>query len=223
VFAVADGVGSQPSGGYAAERAVSEAVRLAERIQRGLARSRRASHRDLLAEIPARCQSVLRAEAQRNPEVAGMATTLTLALVAWPHAYVVHAGDSRCYRFHSGKLTRLTTDQTVAAELAAAGALSPGEAARSPMRNVLSSSVTSGSTDVKPESRRVALHPGDWLVLTTDGLHNVVPERDMAAILSRAATASAACRDILEAARAASAPDDATVVAVRLDGSRGDG
>ena len=220
VFAVADGVGGHPGGGHAAERVVERAVRLAERMQRALARSRRSPKRELLAEIPARCQALLRDEAGQTPELAGMATTLVLAVVAWPYAHVVNAGDSRCYLFRGGRLTQVTRDQTVAADLAAAGAIRGDEVSRSPMRNVLSSSVTSGRHDVRPELKRVELKEGDWLLLTTDGLHQSVPEAEMARVLGGATTAEAASRELIQAARSAAAPDDATAVAVRLDGRR---
>jgi protein phosphatase len=218
VFVVADGVGSLPAAGYAADRAVREALRLGQRIQRALARSRRAAERDLLKEIPSRCQALLRGDVERNRELAGMATTLTTAVVVWPHVHVVHTGDSRCYLLRGGKLVSLTSDQTIAAELAAAGALKPEEADQSPMKNVLSSSVTSGPSDVKAQSRRVDLRPGDWLLLTTDGLHGSVPSDEIVRIVREASTPASACHGLMEAARAARTPDDATVVAVHLDG-----
>jgi protein phosphatase len=220
VFAVADGVGGHPGGGHAAGRVIERAVRLAERMQRALARSRRSPKRELLAEIPARCQALLRDDAGHNPELAGMATTLVLAVVAWPYAHVVNAGDSRCYLYRGGRLTQVTTDQTVAADLAAAGAIRGDDVSRSPMRNVLSSSVTSGPHDVRPELKRVQLKEGDWLLLTTDGLHESVPEAAMARALGGATTVEAACRELIQAARSAGASDDATAVAVRLGQSR---
>jgi serine/threonine protein phosphatase PrpC len=50
-------------------------------------------------------------------------------------------------------------------------------------------------------------------------LHEVVSETDMARVLARAPGAEAASRELVEAARAAHARDDATAVAVRLDGT----
>jgi protein phosphatase len=220
VFVVADGVGGHPGGAHAAECVARHAVRLAQRMQRALARSRRSPRRELLAEIPARCQALLRDEAAHHPELAGMATTLVLAVVAWPYAHVVNAGDSRCYLFRGGRLTQVTTDQTVAAELAAGGAIRSDDVSRSPMRNVLSTSITSGPHDVRPELRCVELREGDWLLLTTDGLHESLAEAAMAAVLSAAPTPEVGCGGLIEAARAAGASDDATAVAVRLDGRR---
>jgi protein phosphatase len=210
VFAVADGVGGHAAGERAAELAVREAVRLAHAVERAGARGT-----DPLGGIPVQCQALLRAEAGRDPELEGMATTLTLALVVWPDAHLVHAGDSRCYLFRGAGLVRLTDDQTFAAELRAAGAISDEEAGRSQLKRVLASSVSSGSTDVRPVSRRLRLQAGDTLLLCTDGLYDVVPDEELARLLRQGLTAAGTCRALLEAARSAGTEDDATAVVVR--------
>ena len=71
----------------------------------------------------------------------GGATTLTMLFALWPRAYVVHLGDSGCFRLREGRLERMTRDQTVAEDLVRAGALRPSEARRSPFTNVLASAV----------------------------------------------------------------------------------
>jgi protein phosphatase len=210
VFAVADGVGGRAGGERAAQLVIQEAARLAHEVERAGARGSAP-----LAGIPAQCQALLRAEAGRQPDLAGMATTLTLALVVWPDAYLVHAGDSRCYLYRNGGLIRLTDDQTMAAELHAAGALSDADAARSPLKRVLASSISSGATDVRPAARRLRLQAGDTLLLCTDGLYDVVLEEDLARLVRHGQTAAGVCRELLEAAQSAGAQDDTTAVAVR--------
>jgi PPM family protein phosphatase len=210
VFAVADGVGGRTGGERAAELVMQEAARLAHEVERAGARGPQP-----LAAIPPQCQALLRDEAARQPGLAGMATTLTLALVVWPDAHLVHAGDSRCYLCRNGGLIRLTDDQTMAAELQAAGALSESDAERSPLKRVLASSISSGSTDVRPAARRLRLQAGDTLLLCTDGLYEVVPEEDLARLVRQGQTAAGICRELLEAAQSAGAEDDTTAVVAR--------
>jgi protein phosphatase len=57
-------------------------------------------------------------EASHHPEFMGMGTTLTMAFISGWKLFVMHAGDSRCYLLRGGKLRQLTSDHTVAAELA---------------------------------------------------------------------------------------------------------
>ena len=56
----------------------------------------------------------LRERTQMEPATAGMGTTLTAAYTVGPEAFIAHVGDSRAYRYHGGKLLRLTRDHTLA-------------------------------------------------------------------------------------------------------------
>jgi protein phosphatase len=60
-------------------------------------------------------------EASGHPELTGMGTVLT----RW-RLFVIHAGDSRCYLLHKGKLQQLTRDHTLAREMAEHGIIAGG-------------------------------------------------------------------------------------------------
>lgn len=218
VLVVADGVGAKPAGDHAAERVATEALRCARSIGKLVRRGRAwvAEGVDGLERLPALCQGSLRAEVTRRPELAGMACTLTLALVVWPEAWVVHAGDCRCYLWRDGGLRAVTVDQTLANALVESGMLAAADADRSPLRHVLASCITSGSADVRPEVRHVRLAPGDTLLLCTDGVHGALDDRAMGGILASSATAIAAARALVHAARKAGGTDDATAVVARF-------
>jgi protein phosphatase len=152
-----------------------------------------------------------------------MATTLTMAFVDWPRAHIVYAGDSRCYLLRGADLIQLTADQTVAAGLAATGALTEEEALRSPLRHQLATAVTAGAADVEPEVLGIQVQLGDTLLLCTDGVTEVVPDEELHRVLREAETAHAGARDVLRAVEARGGTDDATVIVVRfgLGGRRG--
>src|SRR5439155_10306376 len=69
----------------------------------------------------------------------GPATTLTIALIVWPEAFVVHVGDSRAYHVRGDKLRRLTRDQTMGAYLVDEYAMTEQQVAQQGVNNVLSS------------------------------------------------------------------------------------
>jgi protein phosphatase len=151
-----------------------------------------------------------------SPELAGMASTLTMALVIWPRAFVCQVGDSRCYHLRSAQLTQVTTDQTMARQLIDDG-LMPEEAAhRSPLSHVLSQSIGHSEPDVWPVLTELELRQGDTLLLCTDGLMKHVPDADIAELLSTTTSASEAASALVGAALEAGGSDNVTVMAARF-------
>jgi protein phosphatase len=96
------------------------------------------------------------------------ATTLTLFLGLWPHAYLLQVGDSRCYVCKDGKLTQISRDQTLAQELVDQGVLTRTKAEKSRWANVLSSAVGGGQAE--PVVTRIVRSWGTVVLLCSDGL-----------------------------------------------------
>jgi len=221
VFVVADGVGGQAGGGHAAQVASRQAAHCAGRIARVLQLNRTGTDPETAAalrRIPARCQAQLRNEAVKKPELARMATTLTFAVVDWPTVHVISVGDSPCFHLRGTDLTRVTVEQTMARQLADAGALSEREVEISPLRHMLASAVSAGELDAEAHARRIPLRMGDALILCTDGVSRCVPPDRLAGIVGGATTAQQACHDILADVRRTPCGDDATVIVVRFPG-----
>ena len=150
------------------------------------------------------------------PELAGMASTLTLALMMWPRVFVSQVGDSRCYHFRSPALTQVTTDQTVARQLIDQGLLPEEAAERSPMSHILSQAIGHREPEVWPVLSEVELEAGDTLLLCTDGLMKHVPDSEIAQLLGTTASAREAASALVGAALQAGGSDNVTVVAARF-------
>jgi serine/threonine protein phosphatase PrpC len=151
-----------------------------------------------------------------SPELAGMASTLTMALVIWPRAFVSQVGDSRCYHLRSPELTQVTTDQTVARQLIDQGLLPEEAAEQSPLSHVLSQAIGHREPDVWPVLSELELRAGDTLLLCTDGLMKHVPDAQIAELLSTTTSASEAASALVGAALQAGGSDNVTVVAARF-------
>src|SRR4029077_7832264 len=74
-----------------------------------------------LKEALISCQESIKAAGCEHPEMQSMGTTMTMAYIMWPRAFVVHVGDSRCYLFRNSQLEQITVDHTMAAVLAESG------------------------------------------------------------------------------------------------------
>jgi protein phosphatase len=212
---VADGAGGGPGGKQASETAV-EAVwsYLAGAVDvywtTGLGTEHLLPKR--LEEALERCDAAVRAEAERDARLRGMATTLTVATVVWPRVFIVQVGDSRCYRLRDGQLQRLTTDQTMAQALLAPG-MRPERADTARLRRVLASAVGS---DIAPVTTTFDLEWDDRLLLCTDGLTSHLTDEEIRDVLADASSARAACGALVDQALDRGGTDNVTVVAGRL-------
>lgn len=218
LLAVADGVGGTSGGALASRLAVQSLLRYTLNLLPWCVRLDPKQDDDLVSELSAgleRCRTELAEVASEDPERAKMATTLTLAFVIWPHAWVFNIGDSRAYIAHGGELSQLTHDQTVAAELAEAGAISESSALRSRWRSVLSNTLGAGP-DQAPEVTRVTLALGDSLLLCSDGLNAHLSDEEIAKHLAIAPSSEDACRTLISAANLAGGSDNVTCVVARF-------
>lgn len=122
---VADGVGGGAGGEEASTWTLDTIVRYVAGYSRFFFR-REEEQEDLLNDLTLAVQwshAAVRDRTIEIPELAGMATTLTMALVTWPRVFVIQIGDSRCYHLRAAELRRVTSDQTMARELIEQGVL----------------------------------------------------------------------------------------------------
>ena len=137
-------------------------------------------------------------------------TTLTMLILIWPRAFVVHAGDSRAYRLRDGTLTQLTTDQTMAQAMIESGEMTLDAAEVSPLRHVLVSAL--GSAQVDPQVSVHKLERHDVMLLCTDGLTKHVSDAEIVEHLRRGASSESTCQSLIDLALARGGQDNVTVV-----------
>jgi len=221
---VADGVGSTAGGGEAARLAVRE---LLDAASRSVHEAERAEAEDpdvfsrLLNEAALACHESLLARTEEEGGARRFATTLTLFLGLWPHAYLLQVGDSRCYVYRDGTLTQISRDQTVAQELVDRGVLARTVAERTRWANVLSSAM--GSDTAVPVVTRIVRNRGTVVLLCSDGLTKHVDDERIAERLGAIGNTGArqVAEQLLDDALKGGGTDNVTVVVGRTLPSRG--
>jgi PPM family protein phosphatase len=222
LLVVADGVGGNAGGEWASRLAVEGVAEYLHSHRMPTLHSEECCDVQILAALKSAltwAQQRIQREANSSPERARMGTTLTLAYVAWPTAYMAHAGDSRAYLYHKGELIQATQDQTIAQMLADAGVIDASRVERHPYQNVLGSLLSGNPCQLLPCVYQRALAPGDQLLLCTDGLTKNVTRSQIAEILESTMTAEDACRELIAAANDAGGGDNITVIVARFCGS----
>jgi len=121
-------------------------------------------------------------EANANPHYVGMGTTLVAGVFLGGSLVLGHIGDSRCYRLRDGMLTQITKDHSMLQEQVDAGYLTPEQAAYAPGKNLLTRAL--GVEDVvRVEIHEHPIQEGDLYVMCTDGLTDMLTDKDILATL----------------------------------------
>ncbi|OUM95797.1 MAG: hypothetical protein BAA04_00440 [Firmicutes bacterium ZCTH02-B6] len=154
--------------------------------------------------------------ATEDASMAGMGTTLTVALVCPGRVHVGHVGDSRLYLWRQGQLRQMTADHSVAAELLRAGQIDEEAARVHPHRHVLTRAI-GAVPELEIDLLEFPLEAGDGLLLCTDGLSSLLDEDDMLRVLVEHSTAQAAADALVQLALARGGIDNVTVVVARPD------
>jgi protein phosphatase len=210
IVAVADGVSSSAGGEVASRTAVEVLLAAWREEPRTLPAAKRLSRAVQRANIE------VYERAMTVPELRGMATTLTAAVVQEGVLTAAHVGDSRLYLVRSGAISQLSKDHTVAAEQVRLGLLSEERARRHPGRSTLTRCI-GRELIVAIDRISFPLAQGDALILCSDGLYNVLDEREFEPRL-RDRDAASACRALVEAANSLGTYDNVTAAVLRVTG-----
>jgi PPM family protein phosphatase len=223
VFVVADGMGGHQSGEVASRMAASAIAAYFRNGGGGHAGAhaggprRPVSERLKAAVTQANARIFARADDSRIHR--GMGTTVVAAAFSRDDGelYVAHAGDSRAYRLRDGRLDQLTRDHSLVSDaLLERPDLSSTDLAYLP-RNVITRALGIGPTvDVDLCSDLVQV--GDVFLLCSDGLHGLVSDEEITAILEEYPVLTEACSQLVEVANAAGGKDNITAVLIRIEG-----
>lgn len=154
VFVVADGLGGHPSGWYAADVACRTLVADLAAADLSAGWSDRLRAAIALADLAVRRHG-------HGQTYEGMRTTVVAAVVQDGRLHLAGCGDSVCWLVRGGAAFRLT-EQGNAADLGRPW--------------LLTSTPLGGSQQPDPELQRIELHPGDRVVLATDGVGHLADE-----------------------------------------------
>jgi len=147
----------------------------------------------------------------------GRATSAVVALTLMgPFAFVAHVGDARAYLLRDKKLRCLTTDHTLAMLQLKRGKYTAEEYAASPYKKTLTQAI--GVTEeIRPDIGEVRIAPGDLLLLCTDGLHRMVPDKRIAEILGHDGSLDERAARLIEAANEGGGKDNISVQLVPVE------
>jgi PPM family protein phosphatase len=215
LYVVADGVGSTSHGDLAAALVVEMLPGYVARYLAG-GDLRDARVTEKLGRAMTEMCNDLYARSRTEPLLASADTTVVAAVINDSRAAIAHLGDSRAYLYRDRQVNRLTSDHTVVQAVIDAGELTPEQAAHHPSRSVVTRHVLM-APPANPDVRVLDLRPGDRILLCSDGLHGLVDDATLAAILTDYPDPGASCQALIDAANEAGGPDNITALVVNPD------
>lgn len=131
-----------------------------------------------IRNIIRKTNQVIHHASQNQSQYNGMGTTIALTFFHNNRLTIAHVGDSRVYRYRNDKLEQITIDHTLLQELIERGFYTLEEA-----RNSLNKNLVTRALGIDPEVevdiQEDIVLPGDIYLLCSDGLNDMVEDKDI--------------------------------------------
>ena len=154
-------------------------------------------------------------QAQQFEEFDGMGTTLVAVLVHNRHVTVIHVGDSRAYRINADGIWQITRDHSLVQMMVERGELTQEMAKSYPGKNFITRAIGTEPI-VDCDISHMELSKGEFLMLCTDGLSNVLDDQEILFEVIHGVNKQDCCQRLLDIAKNRGAPDNVTSVLVEV-------
>jgi PPM family protein phosphatase len=222
LYVVADGMGGHAGGGTASRIAV-------ETIDKELRRSRESRDNpfatspnlqdsllpDALRTAVERACLAIFTTAQEDPRLSGMGTTVISLVVRDNHAFFAHVGDSRAYLVRGPLIQQVSEDHSLVNEQIKAGMITPEEAKHSRYKNIITRSV-GFEEEVQVDVMGVVAEPGDVFLLCSDGLANMVEDRELHEVVQATPEIAQVPQRLIDLANERGGDDNITAIVVQM-------
>ena len=177
LYLLADGMGGYKGGEIASSLAITCARNYIENNFKEASKDRE-SLIQLVASSMEYANMVVYEKAKENKELEGMGTTLEVCLIYNNKVYIGHVGDSRIYRIRKEFIRKLTQDHSYVQKLVKDGTITKEEAENHPKKNMLMKALGCNAF-VEPDVTVKGFLKDDILIMTSDGLTNMVKQEDI--------------------------------------------
>lgn len=214
LFIVADGLGGELAGEVASHMTIEKFKEFFEDATRedGLTPE---GELKVLERVVKRVNTVVHEEAQK-PEFRNMGSTLSILYFYMGESLIGHVGDSKIYRARNGQVELLTRDQSIVQQMIDKGVITPEQARRHPMRNVLLSCIAH-KPDVDVFTRESNVESGDFYLICSDGVSEYVTTEKIKELSGGGRSPEDICQAIKDIVYEGGAMDNLTAIAIFVD------
>ena len=204
LFIVADGMGGHNAGDYASKHAIE---RIVEEVEKS-----KDSPVETLERAIQSANRYIRVKSRENEDMNGMGTTVVAATITDDVMYVANVGDSRLYIINT-EIKQITVDHSLVEEMVRMGGINREQAREHQDKNIITRAI-GAEDELEIDFFQVQLKKGDFILLCSDGLTNMIEDEDIRMILLGQKDIVGKAEALVEAANRNGGKDNITVVLI---------
>lgn len=204
LFIVADGMGGHNAGDYASKHAIE---RIVEEVEKS-----KDSPVETLERAIQSANRYIRVKSRENEDMNGMGTTVVAATITDDVMYVANVGDSRLYIINT-EIKQITVDHSLVEEMVRMGGINREQAREHQDKNIITRAI-GAEDELEIDFFQVGLKKGDFILLCSDGLTNMIEDEDIRMILLGQKDIVGKAEALVEAANRNGGKDNITVVLI---------
>ena len=208
-YIVADGMGGHNAGDFASRFVVDSFL---SAVRTGNERTRIQA----IDEGIRIANEGLIAKANGVKELEGMGTTFVMATIDENNELLVaNIGDSRLYLVNDEGVRQITMDHSLVAEMVRKGEIRKEEARYHPQKNVVLRAISTRDVSI-PDFYQLRVNPGDFILLCSDGLSDMLDEAEMLKIIGEYEDVSDIAEKMVAIANENGGKDNITLVLIKV-------
>lgn len=211
LFVICDGMGGHRGGDIASQLAINTIDTLSRE-------ERFTDAQTLLYEAIQKANEIIWQQGHANPEWEGMGTTVTAALLENEKLRVANVGDSSLHIIRNKSLRKITKDHTLAEQMVKEGLLRFEEIRSSSYNHILTRAL-GVDEDVQIDIFEEQLESGDYILICSDGLSDMLDENEILDVFMEAAATGdqldVIARTLLRQALAKGGYDNVTILIIQ--------
>ena len=205
LYIVADGMGGHKAGDYASHYT-------AETLIESVTEDEEKNPIKIIRKAIEKANERVLEKSLSDEELAGMGTTVVVATVTGHYLYVANVGDSRLYLI-TDKITQITKDHSLVEEMVRIGEINREQARNHPDKNIITRAVGI-KKEVKIDFFDMRLEKGDLILMCSDGLSNMLEDREIEEIIKKGGELSEIVDELVERANQNGGKDNIAVILI---------
>jgi len=226
IFVVCDGMGGQAAGEVASKMGVDILLEYFRQESKADSQQRNGQPTARMnEEVSSTARSLATAIRVANQKIyaaglketgrSGMGSTIVAVLIRKHALAIGNVGDSRIYLIRQGEIQQLTEDHSLVMEQVRRGYMTREQAQQSEMQNVILRALGC-EQEVEADVEDLPAIPGDFILMTSDGLTRHVGDQDILKIITESATLPQACSALIQAANDRGGDDNITCLLLKI-------